>query len=379
MRYAYKTVVINPIIPVRQAGHIQQVNPVSKVNDNLNARIIAIEDDNNIFINVSCDTLGFKIEFQNKLTELIKPLFDKPVTLVVSATHTHYAGDTQVDTYFYQCLNTIYKGISELEFKQGNLKVSYKSIPYQGVGTSRISNHEACVLLNLVQIFDDNKEIIDIINYNCHPTILSAVDTDYFSSEYVGYALSKLDDCYYTFLQGAAGDVSTRFTRSGQHYPDVIELGDKFVKAVKELKNQPCNLVDLKLDLDKKELNVTHEFTELDLSNIPSNLTDRELETIGYGKISRKNLQEHPETLQTNLTINKVGLGNVNMIFAPNELFSYYLSILDTSKAFVACYSNGYSPYVTPINEFLLTYESFTDVLSKQTKQELIDTIKSFN
>ena len=38
MRYAFKQFVINPIEPVKQAGHIQQVDPVSEVHDDLHAR-----------------------------------------------------------------------------------------------------------------------------------------------------------------------------------------------------------------------------------------------------------------------------------------------------------------------------------------------------
>ena len=39
MYYAYKNININPLKPVKQYGHIQQVKPVYKCHDDLHARI----------------------------------------------------------------------------------------------------------------------------------------------------------------------------------------------------------------------------------------------------------------------------------------------------------------------------------------------------
>ncbi|MDO4377839.1 MAG: hypothetical protein Q4C64_01640 [Erysipelotrichia bacterium] len=382
MRYATEKIIINPQHPVKQAGHLQQVNPVSKVNDDLSAHIFALETENNIFINISCDVLGFTYDYTEEIKKQVKNAFDKDIYLVLSATHTHYSGDTTDKTYHQQLIGQIVQAIKQLHFNDGNLSYTYRSVPYEEVGTSRISNHKALVILNLLEIFDNDQEIINIINYNCHPTILSADNTDFFSAEYVGYCLNLLNEenkCFNTFWQGAAGDVSCRFTRKGQTYDDVKELGTKLFNKIEQLKNQPATHYPLNsFTLTEKVIPVNIDLNEIDLSALPKNLSPREMETIGFGKIMRQKIQNHQRVLQKEMILTKLDLKHVKIIFAPNELFSYYLSLVNDHNTILVCYSNGYSPYVTPINEMLLTYETFLDVLDHQTKQELVDTLKNF-
>ncbi len=383
MRYAFSRIIIDPNKPVKQSGHLQQVNPISKVNDHLHARLFALEDDEKIFINISCDVLGFLYNYTTEILENIKDSFDKPVRLILSATHTHYSGDTTNTAYHEQLVAQLTQAIKELKFTTADLTYTYRKIPYQEVGTSRITNHQALVILNLVEIFDKDKLIANIINYNCHPTILSADETDFFSAEYVGYFLEKLTEkegCFSTFLQGAAGDVSTRFTRSGQHYQDVIELATKLYEKVLELKQSKATHYSLdNFTIKEKVIETKCSFEDIDLSNLPANLSARELETIEFGKIVRSKLKEHPEKLQKEMILTRLTLGKLKIIFAPNELFSYYLSLVNDNNTILVCYSNGYSPYVTPINKTLLTYETFTDVLTKETKQQLVDTLIEFS
>ena len=67
MRYAFKQFVINPIEPVKQAGHIQQVDPVSEVHDDLHARVLMLDANDRIFIHVSCDLLGIRYDLKSSL------------------------------------------------------------------------------------------------------------------------------------------------------------------------------------------------------------------------------------------------------------------------------------------------------------------------
>ena len=383
MLYAFKQVNIDPLKPVKQFGHSCQTEPVSKVHDSLYARILALGNSKRYFINVSLDLLGIDYEFTTQLTEMVQPLFDKPLKIVVSATHNHYGGDTRDRDYRSQVLEAVYEALSVLEFQQGQLTASYKTIPYDGVGRSRISNHQATVLLNLIQIYDGDREIIDIINYNCHPTIMQAETTDFFTSEYVGYALNQLKEedreVEFTFLQGAAGDVSTRFTRTGQNYGSVVQLGQRFADKVNWLREQPANRRPLNLTWKDKEIEISYDLSDIDTSLLPDNLSKRELYTIELGKEARKELIAHPERWQKSSTLTQLNLGAAKIIFGPNEFFSYYLSVLDTSRAFLVSYSNGYCPYILPPDEVIYTYETFTDILSKETKKQIVKTLREFN
>ena len=381
MRYAFKQFVINPIEPVKQAGHIQQVDPVSEVHDDLHARVLMLDDNDRIFIHVSCDLLGIRYDFEKQLEENLKYRFDKPFNIIVSTTHTHYAGDTSNETYYAQLLSQLTAGINGMEFTEaGDIYTSYHYVPFDKLGCSRISHHKANVILGTIRLFANEKEIGQIVFHNVHPTVLSASQTHFFSAEWPGYVLAKLNeshpDMFFTYMQGPSGDISTRFTRDGQDYAAVEKLGEKLLAEISEQRTVEDEKKLLKLDFAEETIKCEHEFNEINFDEIPSYATPRELETIGYGKIVRERLKNQPEKWVKQVVLSRMTLGAVTLVFSPNELFSGWLDQVDLNKALIVCYSNGYSPYVTPIDSKLLTYETFTDTLTRETKVHIAETIR---
>jgi hypothetical protein len=384
MRYAVKQIIIDPEDPVRMAGHIQQVDPVAAVHDHLHARILALDDGEQLFIHISCDILGVSRSLQEELTEKLRGKFHEPLQLTVSATHNHYAGDPKVERYYDQLRRQLYAALLTLEFQPSRqIRVSYALEPYQGIGTSRISHHQAQVLLGMVRFWDEDREFACMVYHNCHPTVLSAVDTQAFSAEYPGWLLQQLAQdhpgVFFTFLQGPAGDVSTRFTRRDQTYDSVIALADKLKGEIETLAQAPSDARPLQLSWQSTVVPYQHEFNEIHFESIPDDLTDRELETIRYGQQMRAQLKDHPEHLARDGMISAVALNDqLKLVFAPNELFSGWLDCIDTAHALLVCYSNGYSPYVTPPHTQIITYETFTDTLTEDTKQRIADVLRRY-
>ena len=383
MKVAYSTICINPNFPVKQAGFIQQVNPIYSFNDDLHARIIAFDDGEKVAYHISLDILGVYTEAQTFLKDHLQSKSDKPVSVTLSATHTHFAGDARDIRYQGELVEKLTHAVDNLKFEEDtDLEISYQCVPFEGVGTSRISNHKANVLLQLLMIYSNKKPIMGIIVHNCHPTILSG-DTPYFSSEYPGYVISELRrlyrDVYFTFMQGAAGDVSTRFTRPSQEYDAVVALGNNLVNKVSELMKEEVELVPFnKINYAFEVLPLQHEFNPIDISNLSDSLTDREIETIHTGAKVRENLSKKLHTLDKQVMISKLELGPYRLVFCPNEAFSSYIDCIDTKYGALVGYSNGYSPYMTGINDDFITYEKFTDTLTVETKQKYMDILSKF-
>ncbi len=381
MYYAYKTININPLKPVKQYGHIQQVNPVYKCHDDLHARITALNDGIKTFIHVSVDSLGTPYSLQKQLEERVAELMLEPFKLIVSSTHTHYAADPNDRDYYNQLCDQIYEGIRTMEPHYcDELTCSYISEPFEGVGTSRITGHKANVILGLLTIKADSDPVIRYIYHNVHPTVLSADEADYFSADWPGYVLNTLNrrgKVFNVFLQGAAGDISTRFTRKDQSYASVRQLGGRLLEELAYLEYDPVVYHPLSLTFTDHEIQCHHQFNEISFDEMPAGLSARELETIQVGGIMRAELEKHPEMLAETLHVTKVSLGTNTLIFEPNELFSGYLDYIDTDKDLLVCYSNGYETYVTPPNSKLFTYETFTDTLTDETKEELIKALRN--
>jgi len=272
MKIAYSKICINPSFPIKQCGFIQQVNPVYNFHDDLHARILAFDDGDKICYHISLDILGFPVELQDSLRDTLQCKSDKPITLTTSATHTHFSGNQKDIRYQGELMTKLVYAIENLTFVESDsYKISYQCVPFEGVGTSRISGHNANVLLQLFTIYNEDVPVVGIILHNCHPTIHNGF-TPYFTSEYPGYVIETLkrnhEDMDFTFIQGAAGDVSTRFTRPSQDYKGVIYLGNKLVDEVERLLACEKELKPLdKIEYDATYVPLTHEFNPIDISN----------------------------------------------------------------------------------------------------------------
>jgi len=374
MRFACTRFIIDPVKPVRQAGFSQQVDPVSKVHDHLHGRLIGLDDGTSMMVFLSVDSIGLTPTMASDLAAIVHDAYGPQASFVESATHTHFAGDPRNDVYAAQLMGQFESEIRGLSWQEvGAITVSHQHMACQAVGASRISGHPTDnIFLDLITLWQGGRRLATFIVYNCHPTIQNG-DTPYFSSEYPGYVMEQLTQLYpgefFTFMQGADGDVSSRFTRPFQNYDAVVILGDRLKDEIIELRHQPAGVQPLRLSYESTVLPLEHEFGPIDVSHLPDGISPREKETIMVGQKVREELSHHLETLAKQVTLSCVGLGPVRILFAPNELFSSFIDCIDTSKAVLACYSNGYAPYVTDPDFKGLTYEKFTDTLTVPTKQ----------
>lgn len=389
MQISFKKINIESPTPTTQCGHIQQTYLLHEYHDPLFCRALGFKDDDNWIIHLSFDLLCFRADMRQDIQDYLRSHFNNPnIHLITSSTHTHYANDPGDPTYKKWLLETLKKEIETMEYKEySNVETSYQRIHTKTLGKSRISGYETeNEFLCLIKFFESNNNFLTIIINNVHPTILQA-ETKFFSAEYPGYLLRKLEENHpntnFTFIQGAAGDISTRFTRSGQDYDALIKLTDKFFVEVEDLFEKDVARTPIKLEYKEKVVPYEHDFSPLDLSKIRSDLTPREKEAIEGGlKLRAKYIDSNNEDkifskISKDATISSLDLGSIKIVFFPNEIFSEYLNELDLDKKMLVSYSNGYGPYVLPIDFKYITYEMIMDTLTPKTKRELIETFKT--
>ena len=149
--------------------------------------------------------------------------------------------------------------------------------------------------MNPARNIHGERTLVNLLIHNCHPTILEA-NVPYFSAEYPGYVLDKLQtahpEAYFTYLQGASGDISTRFTRPGQDYESVRLLGDRLLIKIEELLQEKLPSAPFSLHYTEQLLHYEHTFAPIDLGNVRQNLSEREKLTIHYGEIERRHRVE---------------------------------------------------------------------------------------
>lgn len=387
MQYSFKKINIQSPFPTTQCGHSCQTTELSDYHDPLYARVFSFKDDNNWIIHYSMDLLAFDLENRDDVQSYLRDYYkNNNIHVITSTTHTHYANSVRNPEYVKYLNELLKKETINMEYHDiNNVSSTYQRIHSTAVGKSRISGYETNnEYLCLIRFYSENNNFMNIVYYNCHPTILDA-NVPYFSAEYPGYVLSKLEKAYpeanFTFLQGAAGDISSRFVRSGQDYEALMQLGDNLYKEITDLMNVQLDRIPLEIKYNEVPINYQHEFTPIDLSNIRSDLSERELHTIQLGQTARENLKKSADTIFSKLikkaVISSLSIGSVKFVFFPNEIFSEYMNLLDLDKEILVSYSNGYGPYVLPIDFKYITYEMFTDTLTLETKEKIIEILKT--
>lgn len=387
MKYSFTKINIEAPFPTTACGHSCQTVLLNEFHDPLYARVSSFKDDDLWIIHYSLDLLAFDLEHRDLLEEKLKDCYkDDTIRVITSTTHTHYANSVRDPKYVEYLFDLLIQETLKMKYRDvDDVSASYQRIHSTAVGKSRISGYETDnEMLCLIRFFEKEDNFFNIVTYNCHPTILKA-QTPFFSAEYPGYVLKKLEDTYpetdFTFFQGAAGDISSRFVRDGQDYEALSKLGDNLYSQIISLMNEEAERKPLKLQYKEVPIEYEHEFTPIDLSKIRSDLSEREMETIHLGQIERAKLENRASeifsTLIRKALIVSLDIGCVKFIFFPNEIFSAYMDYIDLDSEILLSYSNGYGPYVLPIDFEYITYEMFTDTLTRKTKEKIIEILKT--
>lgn len=102
------------------------------------------------------------------------------------------------------------------------------------VGSERHTGEADRGALTAVQIRTETGRNLIIYNFPCHPTVLSAANT-LVSRDFVGAIEEELGADMAVFLNGAAGDISTRFTRRESSFEECRRMGAIAAEAVRNL------------------------------------------------------------------------------------------------------------------------------------------------
>lgn len=375
MKFQTTKININPETPVKQAGYAQQVNPISEVHDPLYARVLMIVDDfGKRFIHCALDNLGAPRSLLLQVKEELENQWKMPVALMISCTHTHFAPDMKNEGYRNQVKAQLIKTCLQMQPVEGRLQCSFIRRPFKGIGNSRITQWETDdIYAQALSFYQDGKRVASLLIHNCHPTILNG-ETPYFTAEYPGVTLRTLQqqypDEYFAFLQGAPGDVSTRFTRHEQTWNQVEEFGKAMATEFSSLLQQMKPETDCCVDYQDVWVQLKHHVKTPDEIVVPDFYSQREKDTLQYGIDRNAYTRQHPEMLAKETLVSVLKVGQARLVFSEYELFSEYNQAMNDHAALV-CYSQGYSHYVSGPSFDGLTYETLQDTLSDETKQEL--------
>ncbi len=382
MKIGMNQICINPTRPLVPVGFITQDRHVSQVRGDLLARMVRIEDGDRHWLCIALDSFGVSRSFFTKIEEKVTALIGK-VELTISCSHTHFApslvhalGVFEEDPIYVDfVLERIVHCLRNIKLNEiSNPRIGYRSDRFTSVGRNRVTGKsDDDVIATVVSIFDGEKRLVNFLHYNCHPTI-SPEDAAYFSADYVSIAIEQLTSKYPTeftlFLQGAAGDVSTRFTRTQKTYNEAIRLGRMLGIKFLDLHDHIDVTEQFSLHLHSRTIDLHHTVKSSDNSDV-SKLSEKEIREINTAEFVLEAMRTKVHTFDTTARLTGIKVGPLRFCFLPFELVSGYLRYCNTFTLIVG-YSQGYVGYVTMQENKEVTYESILETISEEDKLRIV-------
>lgn len=405
MKIGFSEKVIKVSLPSNLAGY--GVNRVSeKVHDDIYVRLALLEDNSKKSLIINYDLISFDHTLLKPLYKMLNKYNVDSNNVFASATHTHSAPGGVMDV-----TNGILRG-TEYIFNKENLdfineivdktesallealsNLSSASAKYSfnelnGVGSNRNDENLAGDNSFLTIYLENEYKRTIIYSYACHPTILKPDNLEV-SSDFVGVVNSYFKDRSYDFvmfLNGSAGDISTRFNKIGEGFSEVERFGNLIISHIEKSLD---NLMDFRLEVTHK-----HDYLKLntkkpDSVDFAKAKYDQYIEDISLASDSKEKrlLQSYTEGALINLEYSKMRsneeiytvdihsmqLGMFTFVGIPGELFSELSNLDDDPSVRYTSYTNGYYGYFANSDAYDKNYyEALSSPFAKYESEKIM-------
>ncbi|MCY0868795.1 MAG: neutral/alkaline non-lysosomal ceramidase N-terminal domain-containing protein [Desulfurococcus sp.] len=394
---------ITPSEAIPLAGYAYRKGSASGVYDRIYSRILLID---HVAV-VSLELLNVDEELWRIIADILSEnlgLSERDV--IVTATHTHSAPIASrellldlwgaeeytgvVERYREFIVDSIKKATKEHDIIESTLhagRAVVEDISSNRVDPSGPIDREAVFLL-------DSKSNFIAVNFACHPTVLPP-SNNMVSGDLAGAIMRLFEKTFRVsiYLNGAAGNISTRFTRRSRDYSEVTRLAELFYSQVaRGIRNVEAIDGDVELKWEKMSVKTRRipSISELDvleerlLSELKSSPLSEKSKSIENSLLRIKILRSLSRYLERRESITlhlaKLTIGEeFAAIFTPAEMFIEYQ--IESKKAspykytmFVG-YANGYVGYIPfrPLSEEV--YEATVSLLDPSEYTRIHETI----
>lgn len=408
MRIGFWKVDITPPLGTELGGYAGY-RPCSGVHDRLHCAAVVLEQDGVRYALIQLELMCVDEALCARIAQAVQELGISGERLLVCAVHSHAApqgsvpGEGPLDQVNNSCivnreaftdymLSVVAAAAHACNEAVGNLEAFQvriaKGIRPQ-VGSERHTGEQPGGDLTVIQFRTESGKSLILYNFPCHPTVLSA-DNLLVSADCAGSGEEKLGVDMAVFLNGAAGDISTRFTRKEASFAECERMRDVTAEAVRELlyglpykAPEPLRGIHKRITLQakqvlpeetaQKQLEETKLRWQQAISEGADGGTVRILKS--YVEGAGVNL-EFARTLcgirQLHLPVTAFRFCGVDFVTIPGELFS----TLQPRDVSVIGYANGYYRYVCDEHAYEAGYyEALAAIIARGEGEKLMGEI----
>ncbi|MGZ0149701.1 hypothetical protein ACXJJ3_21750 [Kribbella sp. WER1] len=404
---AAKSLDVTPPPGHRLDGYAARAGVATGTADPLNASLIWLSgaDDPGVLW-LTLDAIAVGCELVSELAAAAAAAAGIPPShVVVSASHTHsgpsgWTGEIHPvipAARERDLVEPLLAAVTSVRLERQPVTASWRSVEVVGVGTNRHRRngpHDNTAGILALHSLSGSLEAV-LLDFACHPTTYGPENMQY-SADWPGAARAALAPAVVGFLQGAAGDVSPRFTRRGRGAAEVTRLGTLLAGRVREALAHPG------LELPQSPPAIRRTTLTLPVRTIPPAAEAEKVVSAAAshlngtddpsGRISQTRLDGArgqalmaaaalPPTFD--LPVSAVTIGEVCWINLPVELFAVHGACLQSDSTHpitrVIGYTDGYYGYVVdPSAAEAGTYEALITFFDQPTTNQLITETANF-
>lgn len=384
--------------------------PCGGAHDPLYCKTVVLEQEGLRYCLISMDLVCIDEGLYRRIAKEVSGLGIDSHRLIVSAIHTHAAphgvisgegplakvncSEQESTPDFLAYMNDIiYKAVTTCKNAIATLEpflVRTAKGTTPPVGCERHTGDTPGGNLTVIQCKTESEKLLTLYNFPCHPTVLGP-DNVLASADFVAGIENLLDCDMAIFLNGAAGDISTRFTRQESSFDECVRMGQiaanhvsaaleglpftqpeplKGIHAMITLPPRPVEPIDTaqaKLQARTDEWKAA-EATGADATKL------RLLKTYVEGawvNLEFAKSMAHIKKLELPITV--FSFAGLEFATIPGELFS----TLQPEGLSIIAYTNGYFRYICPKEAYVANiYEAMAAIVNHGGGEHLMQEIQ---
>lgn len=376
---------ITPPPGLPMGGYAARTQPAAATLDPLACRVAVLRSGDAVAALVALDLLYVRDPWAASVRRTVAESLGADVAAVMlAATHTH-AGpavfrsamieSAALTTYEQWLAREIHAAVMEAQGSLRCVQLRFGSARVDGVAANR--QEEGRSFDDQVRVLAAQAaggELVSVIaSFGCHPTVLSAANLAY-SRDLFGAAVDAVEaesNAFAILFNGAAADVSTRFTRAAQTREELDRLGRRLAAAIssavrdaRPIADEPIDARMIGVPLAPRRLPSPEEARgevraaadRVDASR--SRVSTAELRRLSAqleGAVAQLYFAEHGGvdallgTLPARTAVQSIQLGGCRVLGVPGEVFSEVgREICGSQPTLLVGYANDYVGYLVP-------------------------------
>ena len=406
MKIGFAKTEITPPVGTELGGYAGY-RPCIGVHDPLWCKAVVLEQDGVRVGLLAMDLLSVDESLSEAIAQALKPLEIRHV--LVAAIHSHatpcgivldqgplaevnrvsekdpagFAGYMQ--TVIRQCEAACRAALDNMEL----FTLRKVQGPAPVIGSERHTGETANLTMTAVQILTESGRKLLLYQIPCHPTVLGP-ENRLASADFVAGIEKHLNVDMAVFLNGAAGDISTRFTRREQSFEECDRLAEIAGAALNQLMDdlpfshpEPFRGVHTRVALQPRPVEPP-EAAVMALKKATENW--RKAIEAGESADKLRILKSYVEGAgvalefsytmagirELRLPVTVFSFGGLKFVTVPGEMFSSLWNL----DAVPICYTNGYYRYIADENAYDAGfYEAMAAILARGQGEEFLKKI----